>query len=286
MNLLTKALIVINLVFSSAFCVYGLSLYVRQVNWVQVSQESIVKRNELTKQRDELEKRLTEKSAAFDELNAKTSQQIEAMKADLAKRGEEKSKLAQETVSHKAHQEEWKNVTTKFEADVTAAQERNDRIEKEKSAAIDQLNKAVNDRDFAQKAALEVTADLKATEEELVAATKRSTELMEEVLQMRAMLDKIRTRVPDLATLLVDSESAGVPVQGKVVSVHEAVDLVMLNVGQNDKLKPGMKLVISRGDKYVGRVIVRSVYENMSSAVIDKPVMRLPIREGDVAETL
>ncbi|MCX7935797.1 MAG: hypothetical protein N3A66_11140, partial [Planctomycetota bacterium] len=72
----------------------------------------------------------------------------------------------------------------------------------------------------------------------------------------------------------------------RVLQVEEAVGLVILNVGEKDKVRPGMEFVISRGDQYVGKVRVRNIYNDMCSAVILPEVTKKPIQIADTAQTL
>jgi hypothetical protein len=107
--------------------------------------------------------------------------------------------------------------------------------------------------------------------------------LMEQNLEMRVQLRTYRQKAGPLVQV---TEGPSVQVSGKVLRVDETVDLVIINLGEKDKLEPGMELTISRGSEYIGKVKIRNLYENMASAIIQKDMTPKPIQEGDTAQTL
>jgi len=146
-----------------------------------------------------------------------------------------------------------------------------------------ELQTATDDRNFAQKTALEATADVKELESELASVTKRAASLLENNLEFKTTIEEIQKRYPDA----VKPASGPVnPIRGRILRIEEEVDLVILSVGESDKVKTGMEFIISRGSDYIGKVKVRTLHKNICAAVIDKELTVKPISIGDIAETL
>lgn len=78
----------------------------------------------------------------------------------------------------------------------------------------------------------------------------------------------------------------GVPpptIHGKVTAVRPEEGLVILSVGENEKVEQGHHFTIFRGDQYVAKVIVDMVELTWSGArIIDQ---QMPVKEGDDAST-
>ena len=62
-------------------------------------------------------------------------------------------------------------------------------------------------------------------------------------------------------------------------------NLVVLSVGSDDKVKPGMIFTVFRGNTYLGEVQVQTVYNDMAGAEITHLVDGQQIKEGDNAKT-
>ena len=77
------------------------------------------------------------------------------------------------------------------------------------------------------------------------------------------------------------------PINAKVLSVRTDVNVVLLSVGREDKVKEGYQFTVYNGGTYKGKVMVESVYPNMCSARILKELMAdaQTIQEGDNAST-
>ena len=63
------------------------------------------------------------------------------------------------------------------------------------------------------------------------------------------------------------------------------MNLVMLSVGAEDGVKKGYRFTISRGERYIGKVEVEKVFDDMSSAKILADWTKGPIKENDDAST-
>lgn len=78
-------------------------------------------------------------------------------------------------------------------------------------------------------------------------------------------------------------QSQPTTIQGKVVAVHEELQLVVIGVGEADGVKVGMLFRAYRGDKFVAHLRVRSIFADMSVAAIEGT--SLPVKPGDQLTT-
>jgi hypothetical protein len=108
---------------------------------------------------------------------------------------------------------------------------------------------------------------------------------LKEVESLRAENEQLKIQVNLAATGVTPGNTtpAGPPLKGKVMGVRE--DLVVLSLGKDESVKPGMVFRVSRGSQYVGEIQVRTVYKDMSGAQIVYLVEGTQIQEGDDAQT-
>ena len=285
MNLLTKVFIVLNLILSIAFSFFSLTLYAKKTDWIAEVQTHVAKYNELKTNTDKQLADLTKERDSFKELSVKAEETVKSRTEDLAKTNETLN-VTRSTLSNLEN--EYKTLTanmTSIEGKYAKLDEQLGIALKERSAAVEAQQTAEKERTFAQNTAIEVSNDLKLTEVELRDANIRINALMTQILENRTMLTEIRKKVPNLDQILTASGPVR-PLRGKVLRVEDAVDLVILSLGKGDDIKVGMRLVISRGDEYIGKVMVHNIYDEMCSATIDKEVTPKPIQVGDVAQTM
>ncbi len=73
------------------------------------------------------------------------------------------------------------------------------------------------------------------------------------------------------------------PIEGKILSLEG--DYVMLSVGKDEGVTPGMTFKIYRGSNYLGEVKVRNVYADSAGAVVESRTPHGTMKEGDNAST-
>ena len=83
----------------------------------------------------------------------------------------------------------------------------------------------------------------------------------------------------------LEHKEAGGSVNARVLAVKANLDLVMLDVGTNDKVHIGMFFTVYRGNKYIGKVRVTSVWPDMCAARVIHELTRGKIAEGDQVST-
>lgn len=183
-------------------------------------------------------------------------------------------------------------------SELQTATRRIDELIQEKSgieAQISQLTasaKAVEEQLNATKSALEeMQRDLRSTGYATASAIKADLDRVEgqrNVLQREKEL--LDTRLADLTRELAEKNElianfnekrAPLELSGKVVEVNRAWNFVVLDVGLEQKLTPGVSLTVYRGDQFVGKVKTVSVEENLSVADVLPEWQKMEIQVGD-----
>lgn len=95
---------------------------------------------------------------------------------------------------------------------------------------------------------------------------------------LRAELMELRERLQEKNDLIEAAKSAGIrfdtifasemppAIHGRVAAVSPDVNLIVLDVGADDKVKLGYEFTIYRGDKFIGKAQVQNVLDDMAGA--------------------
>jgi len=284
MSMVSKVFVVLNFIFAMAFMVATLTLYAKKVNWVQESIKNVQVRNALKYQLDELKERYDKDIASQNETIRQKISKIDNLNTEIAGLRSENEKYTRNNAELRAAVNQQASNLQALTSRFDDLKKSNDQLQADLDAMRKERDKAVAAREFAEVQAIETMADLKESEAELMQLAKKNHELVEEILQKDYLLEEARKRGFDPRVLMAGISK--VPIAGRVLQVEEAVGLVILNVGEKDKVKPGMEFVISRGSQYVGKVRVRNTYHDMCSAVILPEVTKKPIEIADTAQTL
>jgi hypothetical protein len=119
----------------------------------------------------------------------------------------------------------------------------------------------------------ELTASVNVLENQTRVLQQRNYGLQEQVTKMREQmaLGPQNTTVgaqPATGAAQPLSSPAATPIRGKVLQIDGNV--VGLSVGSSDGVKPNMAFVIFRGDKSLGRILIRDVDPQVSAGTLDK----------------
>lgn len=68
---------------------------------------------------------------------------------------------------------------------------------------------------------------------------------------------------------------------GNIVVVNKAWNFVVLDIGSEQGLVPNAELLVHRGDKFVGKILISGVTRKLAVADINSAWMQTAIREGD-----
>jgi chromosome segregation ATPase len=288
MNAIVKTFLILNLMLSAFYCAFQVVLFTSRQDWKTKYLE--VKAESQTSQENS------------DKREAELSELLKTAQESLA---DHKEKLVVLDVTTQ-------ELKSKFEAELSDKKNTQQELQ-EKSARVTVLEESVSKR----------TEELSDVREQLtgareIAETSRasSIDLRElvvvyekekgklrgdlEILQSKMVVqqdelkraDRLMARLEERG-IEIDSLSAGdaigaeTPINAKVLSVREDVNVILLSVGKKDQVKEGYQFTIYQGGTYKGKVMVESVYPNMCSARILDDLMAeaQTIQEGDNAST-
>ncbi len=285
MSTLSKIFVVMNFVLAICFMVASLTLYAKKVNWVNEARKNVVERNRLHKRLKNLQRLYDETVDDDMKTILKKDKRIEALKTNITDLNEALTREKNANSNLVARLRSFDANLKELQTNLTRQQKRNVELEAAKEQLSKERDTAIAAREFAETQAIESMADLKEAEAELLQLSKRNHSLISRTMEQDVLLDKARERGFDPRMVLTGD--INVPaVAGRVLQVEEAVGIAILSVGKKNKVRPGMEFVISRGDKYIGKVRVRNIYEDMCSAVILQDLTKEPIQVNDLAQTI
>ena len=155
-----------------------------------------------------------------------------------------------------------------------------------------QLNEAHDKRDDAidaQKVAnaekFRMKRDLDATTQELHEARVAHNTLSEKFDSLELAYGAVEKKLGKDGIEAILSGLVSPPIDALVVELDSNLNLVVLSVGSQDEVKEGVEFTIYREDKFVGKVRVSKVYENLAGARVLFTAEGSDIRQGDRATT-
>jgi DNA polymerase III alpha subunit (gram-positive type) len=285
MSTLSKIFVVLNFVLALCFMIATLTLYSKKLNWVVEAQKNV-------KERNLLHEKLKRLQGIYDQTVETKRYEIKGLEDKiteqtgmLRERKQTIESLETKNNDLKKHLASFDMKLAELQTNLTRAQNKNTQLQTDIDRMRKERDTSIMAREFAETQAIETMADLKEAEAELMQISKRNHELVNRTLEQDILLNKAREQGFN-PRMIVEGALEVPPIAGRILQVEEAVGIVILSVGKKDKTRTGMEFVISRGDKYVGKVRVRNVYEEMSSAVILQDLTREPIQVNDVAQTM
>ncbi len=287
MNTWVKSFIVINLLLSALFSAYSMVLFANR-------QDYKAKFLENSKEMKEKVLILNEDIAKKAALIQKTQTDVESLQIELQQAISKRDEYSQELKSRVSE-------VSALKQDVEEKDARHDKLSDnyhKKSEELrdvqDQLEKA---REIAQGART-LMIDLR---EQIVEYEKKRGEISSELAQVKSdkkgveekleqkewMIKRLYDKGINVAELIAGAAEPDQPIHAKVLSVRSDVNVVLLSVGKKDEVKEGYRFTVYRGDQYIGKVQVESVYPNYAAARIISELLQKDqmIREGDNAST-
>lgn len=285
MGMLTKVMVVVNLVLALGVAALTFALWAKQVNWVKEAESATNKFNEvqvkfdaLQKERDQLRRTANEQlTAAAAELKTVTGRadSLTSENADLKKRlGERETTIQTSNNTLAANTRllaEHKQTIDGLRADV-------DRLRKEANESRQVTEKA-------KSAVVSIAADLQAANGQTKALMEQRNILMNRVDALERQLQRYTEVLPDLPVGLPGQ--TGPNVEGLIQQVDHESGLLVVKVGESSGVRKGMEFTLSRGDKYLGKGrVVRIGPDFAIMNLSDMTPDRQDIQVGDVARTL
>lgn len=143
----------------------------------------------------------------------------------------------------------------------------------EKQQAMDEKNKAVTEQQRLQ-AEVDAGTEMQAT------LQKQLVETTDELNSTKLIVKAYEDKVGVLAGI------TSVPtIKAMVSGVDNNLNIVMLSVGRDEKVRVGFEFTIYRGTEYVGKVVINRVERDYCSGESKKEIQKSPIQVGDQATT-
>ena len=150
------------------------------------------------------------------------------------------------------------------------------------------LEQAIQKETAAIRMRIEAENQLKAAREHLATALKEKERVESDLAHAKWMLDMIQERLHvDIGEVFGAGGGKPIPaIDAQVLAVDPETNLVMLSVGKDDDVEKGFVFSVYRNDKFIGKVRVVRVLQDMSAAVILQEFHgKEDIQEGDHAST-
>ena len=273
MTLLGKILTGLILVMSILFMGFSIAVYATHRNWEQLVNSTTPPlgliqqlRNErderrvLQEQVDETLRTLEKERAARRLQLAGLQAQLQRMSQDLRDRDEENTRLIEQqgqmTIALQTAQSNLsrlKDEVDELRKNIRTAQLDRDNQFQEVIRKTDLLNQAISEKEILQV---------------------REKQLLDQVGRMTAVLDKNELTEFDP---IIDIPP---PLEGRVVEVG-ASNLVEISVGSDDGIRKGHELDVSRGDRYLGRIVIVEAFANRAVGEIVPELRKGRIQRGD-----
>jgi hypothetical protein len=281
---LSKVFVVINLLLAVAFATLTVALFSKRVTYYNDKIE-LKKRLEANIQQLEKEKadviadRDKEKAAKEAAISQRDTAKGEAIKyakeAEASKVAAESDKaradiaaksqalLAKQVEVMRQELEKGRQIVVKLKERETVLRSNEAELKKERDALKNDVNRARLDL-------AELHRDRKRIAEELANAEYVIASLIKKGIDVYKHVGPgALGAVPDVRT--------------KVVDVRPATGHVALGAGKDSGIKEGFVFLIHRGDQYIGKVRITTVWNNFSGGTILE--RKLPIKSGDDAMT-
>jgi hypothetical protein len=279
MSGLAKAFVVINLILALFFLGASATLFKANKNWKQVAEKGHQELGELKERADAKAKADAGRIASLEEngsvqeaeIAVLTTQKQELENANGAL-NTDKSQLQARVNTLEAQIAQKDSHLQDRDNTLAAKDEEIARLVAEKTEADESRKVAV---DLSQRARLDLQQQEEANEH-----------LLTELTDIRKALDEKTLRLEALATIgyPVDTIPVAVPKISGIVSAVRG-DIVVLSVGRQDNVREGYEFTIYEGDRFIGKVKVESLLDDMSGARVLFTEQGATIKAGQNAST-
>jgi len=285
MSALAKVFVVFVFLLSILFFGTSATLYLTREDWaanydkykaaVEVKVGELEQRNsDLKGERDDLQGAL--RLVSEDEL-AKAGT-IKTLRIELASKDAQIANIsAERNESINA-----KTATDNLNASLT---DQNKTLTTQLSEAHDKRDSAIGAEKVANAEKFRMKRDLDATTQELHEARVEFNSLSEKFDSLELAYGAVEKKLGKDGVEAILSGLVSPPIDALVEEVDSNLRLVVLSVGRQDEVKEGVEFTIYREDKFVGKVRVNKVYENLAGARVLFTAEGSDIRQGDRATT-
>ncbi len=284
MSTISKIFVILNLLLAMAFATFAVTLYSKRVHYHHQREElKKAKDAEIARQKTEidglkakkadLETKLTDAARLRDQYKGEAERlardKNEEMKQrvaaeDLAKIAmEQKDVLIKSADAMRKELEKTRKVVVALKEIETVLRTNTAELKKERDDLKNEVNKSRQDLTELHRDRKRIAEELANAEYVIVTMIKKGYDVYK-IVGPGALGE-----IPDVRT--------------KVVDVRPATGHVALGAGKSSGIREGFVFLIHRGDRYVGKVRVTTVWDNFSGGTIVE--RKAPIKAGDDAMT-
>jgi len=150
---------------------------------------------------------------------------------------------------------------------------------KEKISLQDRMRDLMNKKDLLESKVSEVESIMK---EKSLALDEMQQQIARAIRGGKEITAK-ETASVELPPIVVKPEAAGIRgLRGGVVAVNPEEKFVVVDLGEDSGVKPGLKLRVVRGDRDIGIVEIIETRKEISAADVKEVVSGYNIQEGDI----
>lgn len=168
---------------------------------------------------------------------------------------------------------------------IVAAIEERDKAKTEAAAIQQQLQTATTEIASTKEALTKAQETIAAKTAEITKAEERTKQielLAQENKVLGANLEAARS---DIKRLIADNEDlrrTPINIRGQITGVEDRWDFVVLNIGQNQKVRPNTEFLVYRNNEFICKVLTLSISPNTSVAQILPEFQKDDPRPGDM----
>ncbi|MGE4633505.1 MAG: hypothetical protein AAEJ47_10760 [Planctomycetota bacterium] len=280
MSGLAKFFVVINLVLALFFLGVSATLFQSQKDWKGAAEKSKdqaeVTLAKAEKMKEDLSGKIDMKEKNIDSLRRETEQlgtkvtELQNSNGDLRKEGARLGTKIDDMESRIAQKDEH----------IQDKDSNIGRLEDEISRLTQEIDEAGSAKKTAERMRNRALLDKEQLAQQNEALNKEITALREDFDDQKLLISRIvdsGIRLPDIGV------TTAPPIDGMVVGVQEGI--VVLSVGKDDDVQVGYEFTIYDGDRFIGKVQVTKVLDDMSGCTILFEEDGTRISEGHKAST-
>jgi hypothetical protein len=280
MSVIAKILIVLNLVLAVVFLGASATFLGQQESWKKkhddLKSASAATIADLTAQRDGANRTARDQET----LAGQRQEQIAELQGTLQAK---ESDYTQITERYNTLLGQYERLSQTYKDAVAL----NDSLTQQKNALINEKDDALTAKRDAIDAKNAAETEQKRLEGELEAAqmanselAKRHMELSDQHESQTVLLEAYVEKFGSLSDVMNPPT-----IRARVTAVDNNLNIVMLSVGRDDKVKVGFAFTVYRGNEYIGKVIIDKVEADYASGYSVKELEQGAIQVGDDATT-
>ena len=280
MSVVAKILIVLNLILAVVFLGSAATFLGAKETWKKQYDDLKVKTDgdiaTLTTQRDKLQGDLRNTEISLGQLTNQLTDvegKYKAKETDYAEIIKRRDELAAEMTKLTAIKEDLVKQIAGLTQRKDELVEEKDRMATDKRQAIDAENAAVTEQ-------RRLHDQLNDANDMIVELQKRIKGLSDQIETQKMSLLVYEDKFGPIGDVIIAP-----PLKAKVSAVNNELNIVVLSIGRDDKVKAGYEFTVYRGAEYVGRIVIDKVDKDFCSGYSRKELEKNPIAVGDDART-